>query len=39
VIPGIKSTDQLKENMGSADWRLTDEEISELRKASSIDLS
>ncbi len=38
VIPGIKSTDQLLENMGAADWRLTDTEISELQKASSVEL-
>ncbi|MFG1519754.1 MAG: aldo/keto reductase [Thermoplasmataceae archaeon] len=36
VIPGIKSTDQLMENMGAADWRLTDGEVSELQRASSI---
>jgi len=38
VIPGIKSTEQLIENMGAADWRLTESEISELQNASSIEL-
>jgi myo-inositol catabolism protein IolS len=39
VIPGIKSTEQLIENMGAADWRLTESEISELQNASSIELA